>query len=64
MQGKKNINFFYFRRAHPCRDVKFDLSTRNGSVSVHCQSCKISCFDCVIAEFTRHTDVYIHELDY
>lgn len=40
------------------------ISIRNGSVSVHSQSCKISYFDCVIAEFTRHTDVYSHELDY
>lgn len=60
MQSK--ILFYYFKC--PCRDLKFDLSIRNGNVSVHSQSCKISYFDCVIAEFTRHTDVYSHELDY
>lgn len=60
MQSK--IIFYYFKC--PCRDLKFDPSIRNGSISVHSQSCKISYFDCVIAEFTRHTDVYSHELDY
>lgn len=57
-------NIFYFKGEHSCRDLKFDLLIRSGSVSVHSKSCKISYFDCVIAEFTRHTDVYIHELDY
>lgn len=60
MQSK--IIFYYFKC--PCSDLKFDPSIRNGSISVHSQSCKISYFDCVIAEFTRHTDVYSHELDY
>lgn len=54
----------YFRRLNPYTDLKFDTSIRNGSILAHSQSCKISYFDCVLAEFTRHTDVYIHELDY
>lgn len=64
MQGKIRILFFYFQREHPCRAPKFDLSIRKGSNSERSQSCNISYFDCVIAEFTSHTDVYIHELDY